>query len=256
MAGTGSRIDRGRCHGRTLLGVVVATLLAMPASAAYLLEIDTDGADDGPVAYNTGFSFGNDTTTASSSATSAATGTTGGDSIFGGDGTAFPDTYLYTYAPDSQADNLVLAPGTDLGEGNLATGGVGGGPGVYAVYATWPLTSNVSGGLTEYQVVTAGDSFTVQVNQNDADDPSGTDGRGDVWVYLGNITYTSGDITVTQTPTGGNTFISQRAYGLLFERADAQPVGVPGLAGWGLLLLALSLAVLGARQLTSLPRPV
>ena len=164
--------------------------------------------DQGVITYNQRFTFGGDTTTAGQSAASLAYGASGADSIFGGDGTQVPDTYVYRYAPDSEADNLVIPAGTDLGGGNLATGKVGGGPGLYNVYATWPYTENVSGGDTKFMVSTTGDSFTALIDQN---------GKGDNWYYLGQIDYTSGDITVTQSPTESNSFISQRAYGLLFE---------------------------------------
>jgi hypothetical protein len=55
-------------------------LPAAPAGAAFLLEIDTDGADDNVLTYNPAFSFGEDTTTAAASVTSPAFGTTGGGS--------------------------------------------------------------------------------------------------------------------------------------------------------------------------------
>jgi hypothetical protein len=179
--------------------------------AAYLLEIDTDGLDDGILTYNPNFSFGGDTTLASQSAASTAFGMTGGDSIFGGDGNLFPDTYLFTYAPDSEADNLVIPGGTDLGDGNFASGKTGGSPDTYAIYATWPFTSNVSGGLTTFTATTSGDSFNVSIDQN-----AGGAGSGHEWIKLGEIAYTSGPITVTQE-SGANTFVSMRSAGVLFE---------------------------------------
>lgn len=205
--------NRGIRTAVATLGTLLTILLSMPLQAAFLFEIDTDGADDGVVTYNSDFTFGGDTTTASQSVTSLAFGTSGGDSIFGGDGAAEPDTYVYTHAPDSEPDNLAIPPGTDLGGGNLATGVVGGAPGLYAVYATWPFTTNVSGGDTRYEVSTAGDAFTVDIDQNN---------KGDEWVLLGQINYTSGDITVIQQPTEANSFISMRAYGLLFEALGEQ----------------------------------
>lgn len=199
-----------RLRARTCI-LAALGLLTSPVQAAFLFEIDTDGLDDGSFTQNPRFSFGGDTTTASTSAASLAYGVTGADSIFGGDGIEEPDTYVYRYAPDSEADNLIIPAGTDLGEGNLATGETGGGTGLYNVYATWPYTENVSGGDTEFAVSTAGDSFTIQVDQN---------GKGNNWIYLGQIDYSSGDITVEQYPTVQNSFISQRAYGLLFEAVD------------------------------------
>lgn len=85
----------------------------------------------------------------------------------------------------------------------------------------------MAGGLTRYEVVTDADSFFIDINQNDADDLLGTDGRGDVWAYLGDIQYASGAITVSQQPTAQNSFVSMRAYGLLFERVPAPGTVTP-----------------------------
>lgn len=206
---------------------------AASSDAAFLLEIDTDGADDGVVTYNSHFSFGGDTTTASQSVTSTAFGTTGGDSIFGGDGVVFPDTYVFTYQPSVDGDNLVIPIGTDLGNGNTASGMVGGGAGTYRVYATWPSTSNVSGGATRYTLSTAGTTdVIVDIDQNIG---------GGSWVLLGDIDYSdlSSTILVTQVPTVTNSFVSMRAYGLLFELVEqGGAVPVPGT----LALLAIGIA--------------
>lgn len=214
-----SRSARIVAHRSIPLALPLAT--ALTAHAAHLIEIDTDGADDGVLTYNPQFNFGGDTTAASQSVPSTALGMTGGDSIFGGDGTGFPDTYVYAYSPESQPDNLSIPAGTDLGEGSLATGLAGGGLGLYRVYATWPFTDNVSGGDVAYDVVAPGDSFQVDIDQN---------GRGDAWYLLGEINYAGGVITVTQR-AGSNTFISMRAAGVLFEY-----VPTPGTAA----LLALA----------------
>lgn len=245
----------GPVHRRHLAGrgfVTACMLLATLniAQAAFLLEIDTDGDDDGSVTFHPNFSFGGDTTTASSSVTSPAFGTTGGDSIFGGDGVAEPDTYVYTYTPSVDADNLVIPPGTDLGSGNLATGFTGGGIGTYRVYATWPFTTNVSGGPTRFTLSTTGATdVVIDIDQN-----GGGAGAGDEWVPLGDIELTDpdADITVTQIPTGVNSFISMRAYGLLFEALDnpggpgpgpnAVPVPTGNWSGW-LILIVLATAV-------------
>lgn len=201
---------------RMIWGVTfgAAAALASVSGAGFIIEIDTDGLDNSVLVYNPNFSFGGDTTTASQSASASVVGGTGGDSLFGGNGVQLGDTYVYTYSPDSQADNLVLAPGTDLGEGNTATGAVGGGPGTYRVYASWPFTNNVSGGDVTYELSTLGDFVSQAVDQND---------RGDAWVLIGEIEYTSGPITVRQI-AGSNTFISMRAYGVLFEKVASGPL--------------------------------
>lgn len=212
--------------------IAVLTAAGMTAAqAGYLLEIDTDGLDDGVITYNPHFSFGADTTAASQSAPSPAFGMTGGDSIYGGNGVDFPDTYLYDYDPGVAGDNLLIPGGTDLGYGNLASGIPAGAPGVYAVYATWPFTQNVSGGLTTFTAITDGDSFAVSIDQN-----NGGDGYGNAWIKLGELNWTSGNIRLSQE-AGANTFVSMRSAGVLFE-----PIPEPtafALAGLGLLSLAV-----------------
>lgn len=203
-------------------------LAATSAPAAFLIEPDIDGLDDTVLTFSPNFSFGGDTSTASQSIAATSFGLTGGDSLFGGDGSAFLDTYVYTYDPSSEADNLVLPAGTQLGDGDVGLGNVGGGPGTYRVYATWPFTENVSGGLTTYDVTTSGDSFSTPLDQN---------GRGHVWVLLGEIDYTSGPITVSQQ-AGENTFVSMRSAGVMFELIP-EPTSL-ALFGLGTLSLALT----------------
>jgi len=218
---------------------ISAALALTSAQAAWLLEIDTDHLDDGILTYNSHFSFGGDTTTASQSGASTAYGMTGGDSIFGGNGSAFPDTYVYTYNPSVDADNLAIPAFTSLGEAgypSYATGLAGGVPGIYSVFATWPISVNVSGGPTRYSATTAGDSFSIDFNQNGTT----TNGLGHVWYKMGEITWTSGDITLTQQPTAGNTFVSMRAAGVLFELKEAivpEPSSLALLGLGGLLML-------------------
>ena len=86
--------------------MVMIALITTGAQAAFLLEIDTDGSDDGVLTYNPNFSFGGDTTAATQSNASTAYGMNGGDSIFGCNGSAYLDTYVYTYTPNMDSDNL------------------------------------------------------------------------------------------------------------------------------------------------------
>lgn len=207
-------------YARLLLpGLVIAALAAAPASAAFLVEIDIDGLDDGVLIYNSNFAFGGDTTTASQSAAASAVGLTGGDSIFGGDGTTEPDTYRYFYTPGDDVDNLFPAAGTALNnDGDVASGLIGGDAGMYAVYATWPLTSNVSGGLTTFALSDdGGELFSVDIDQNTVQDQEG-DGAGNEWIYLGTGLLDPGTRYTLTQQAGSNTFVSMRASGVMFER--------------------------------------
>ncbi|MCK4513408.1 polysaccharide deacetylase family protein, partial [bacterium] len=219
---------------RKQLTVALFAAISMGSStllAAYLVEVDTDGLDNGILLFSSDFAFGGDTTTASQSSPSGAIGMTGGDSIYAGNGSSSLDTYVYTYAPDSQADNLIFLGGGALGDRNYASGATGGGAGTYAVYATWPRTDNVNGGLTHYQIDTAGDSVSSSVDQNGPGGAGDDVFFGNVWVKIGEIEYTSGSITVIQTPTL-DTFISMRAAGVLFElmseESNEDYTGPPG----------------------------
>ncbi|MCP5523463.1 MAG: hypothetical protein H7A46_18150 [Verrucomicrobiales bacterium] len=226
--------NRSRITPRAFAALAAVLGIGM-AQAGYLIEIDTDAADDGILTYNSHFSFGGDTTAASQSSPSPAFGMTGGDSIFGGDAVSGPDTYIYTYDPGTDADNLVIPLGTDLGLDLVASGITGGAPGLYAVFTTWPSTANVTGGLTTFTVDTEGDTFSVSLDQN---------GKGSEWYKLGEIYWNGGStpITVTQE-SGANTFVSMRAAGVLFE-----PVAVPEPSSFALGVLgALALGV-GSRR--------
>lgn len=197
---------------RTAAAVTACLVFSCHVHAGHVVQVDIDGAADNNITFNPNFSFGGDTTVASiSSAASMAFGIAPGSHIFGGNGSLEPDTYVFSYAPDTQADNLVIPANTDLGNGMLATGEVGGGIGAYSVYATWPFTTNVSGGPVNFQVQSSVASFSVSVDQNNT---------GDIWVYLGDIDYAGGSITVTQA-SSSNTFVSMRASGILFEYVPA-----------------------------------
>jgi hypothetical protein len=213
-----------------VLAVVGAFGLSTSAEAAYVIAIDTDGSStNGAVTYNPNFSFGGDTSTASASAASTAVGLPVGNSIFGGNGSGSPDTYRFTYSPGTDGDNLTLAAGTALNaNGNVASGEAAGGSGTYNIYATWPATTNVSGGLTTFTLFEGANSlFSVQVNQNTA---VGNAGNGNQWVFLGSADLDAGLTYDLVQTAGSNTFVSMRSSGVLFD-AQVSAVPEPGTCG-------------------------
>jgi hypothetical protein len=195
-----------------MMGVAIAAMGCCSASyAGYIIEIDTDGLDNGVVTWNPNFGFAADTSAATQSVAVPGFGTSGGDSIFGGNGSISADTYVYFYTPGFDADNLAIPQGQSLGGHHRGTGVTTGTPGIYRVYALWQDTNNVSGGDVTYSIVSDFDVYEVTVDQNN-------DGGGE-WFLLGDIDYQGGAITVFQTATS-NTFISMRATALLFEQVS------------------------------------
>jgi len=195
---------------RKLIAIITSVVLVQAASAAFLLEVDTDGLDDGPITYHPNFSFGGDTTTASTSAASSAVFMSGADSIFGGDGVSEPDTYLYSYEPSTDADNVVTAGGVALNSvGDFTSGLTGGGAGTYRVFATWPFTENVGGDVT-FTAETGSDSFVNTLSQN---------GQGDEWIYLGSVNIAAGEALRLKQEASINSFVSMRSAGIFVELA-------------------------------------
>lgn len=229
-----------------ILALCFSLLTASMAQAAFIVEAHSTGK-----ANATNFSFGGDTTSASTStAFSAAVGTQATGSIFGGNGSVV-DTYVYRYTPGVNLDNTVFAPGTILGstngfpgQGNVATGFVGGLPGPYNVYFTVPSSTNVSTAGSDFLITQDGAPIDLQnINLNDGgtgpDTNPGTGfvgGANNAWYKLGTVMLTPGTTyTVTQSSNNA-TFVSQRGGAVMFEYAIPEPSAVV-LAGLGLASL-------------------
>ena len=233
-----------------VLALGAAVGFAATANASFLIEpYDIDGTEP-PGTGSANFSLGGDTTAVSGPSTdSSAVGTTSTGSIFGGNGGALPDTYLYTYTPGIDGDNVSIPGGTALNDdGNFASGLTAGSSGTYNVYATWPHTTNVSGGDTLYELTDAGGTlFSVLIDQNDditagAPNPPGEDGnfKGNEWEFLGTVTLDANTTyTLSQSPSASNSFVSMRADGVLFELVP-EPTSA--------LLALMGAAVLAARR--------
>jgi hypothetical protein len=226
---------------------------ASMAEAAFIVEAHSSGK-----ANATNFSFGGDTTTASTStAFSAAVGLSGTGSIFGGNG-ANVDTYVFSYTPGVNVDNTVFAPGTILGstsgfpgEGNVATGLVGGLPGLYNVYFTAPESTNVSLNGSDFLITQDGAPIDLQnVNLNNsgtgADTNPGTGfvgGANNAWHKLGAVMLTPGMTYRVTEASNDATFVSQRASGVMWELAVPEPTSAAYLSS----ILLVGLVVCGWR---------
>ncbi len=251
--------------------------LTIPAHASFVIEPDIDGLDDGPFTPSANFSLGGDTTVVSTSiavgagvtpVTAPLVGTTGGDSIFGGNGITLPDTYLYTYTPGTDGDNTAIAGGTALNDdGDVASGATAGASGTYRVYATWPQAMNVSGGdgnggLINYTLNDGSSDIAASGEvQNEDDDlafwpnskaagvaegSAGVDGnlKGNEWEFLFEVTLDAGTTYVLrQEPSAGNSFVSMRSGGVLFE-----PVAIPEPTTALLALAGITCMVIARRR--------
>ncbi len=234
---------------KTMMGIgcAAALMMATTARASYVLEIDTDGADDGVLTYHPNFAFGGDTTSASQSALSTAVGLTGGDSIFGGNGSNV-DTYTVTYTPAVDGDNELTNPTAGLVLNQYGTVGsslVAGATGEYNIYATWPHSNNMSGGPSVFTLTTGVNVLlSVLLDQNTAMPPRDVTGdgipdagTGGEWIPLGTVTLDANTTyTLIQESTAA-TYVSQRAAGYLFE-AVPEPASLSLLGLGGLALLS------------------
>ena len=200
--------------------LVMIALITAGAQAAFLVEAHSSGLA------NSNFSY-NGTSAPAASVPSTAVGVTATNSVFGGN--VNPDTYTYSYTPGTDADNRTTAhipAGTDLGNGDLASGIVGGGTGLYNVYITWPPTTNAN--AAGCQITITNDSADVvldPVNVNNGG--TGTPGGNSGWYKIGSgISLTAGNTyTVTQM-ANSTAYVSMRSYGVMWE-AVSEPPTVP-----------------------------
>jgi hypothetical protein len=223
--------------------LLFAALLACavsPVRAAFIVQPDVDGSSAGTaITINSHLTFGNGTSPPSVSTPGTAAGLQPGNSIFGGASTT-QDQYIYSYTPGPDADNAVYSAGQNLGNGNTASGVVGGGSGTYKVYASFPLSANISDNgatPTSYVATSNGGPVSVGINQD-----SDTNGNvGNVWVLIGSVDLTAGTTyTVTQTAPS-SAFVSMRSTGVMWE------LQVPEPATFGLAAVAC-LGFLAARR--------
>ena len=191
------------------LAVCVAIYsMALPLQAAFMVEAHSSGLA------NANFSSPN--STPMNSIPSTAIATTATNSIFGGVGEG-PDTYIYSYTPGTDADNVTLPAGTDLGNGDLAAGLTGGVSGLYNVYITWPLSSSVSSAGARITITSeVSDIVLDPVDMNSGG--TGNPGGSNAWLRIAeNIPLTQGNTyTVTQV-ANEDVYISQRSHGVLWE---------------------------------------
>ena len=206
--------------------LVMIALITAGAQAAFIVEPHESGKD-----------FDNFEGTPRYSVTpSTAIGLTATMSAYGSTVVSDPDvdTYIFYYTPGVDVDNTTIAAGTDLGNGDLATGLAGGCSGYYNVYATWPASVGDTGLMATYTVTSDGDDVVSWWNQRTgmSGDPGGTN----AWLLIAeNVFLTAGTMyTVTQVSDDG-VWVSMRSAGVMWERVP-EPATLALLGLGGLLL--------------------
>lgn len=193
--------------------VTAVLLMATAVQAAFIVEPLSPGK-----------AFGNFTGTprTSTSGWSTAIGCTLNSSAYGSTvGSAGDHIYVFSYTPGLDVDNTVLATGTNLGNGDLASGLVGSGSGLYNVYVTWPGGStNVDKSGTNFAVSNDGTDIVVSaLNQN----VGGAAGDNKWLLIASNVSLTAGvKYTVTQT-ANSRAWTSMRSSGVMWEMTQAIP---------------------------------
>lgn len=234
---------------RVIIAIVAAISLST-AQAAFIAAVDLDPAGSSQ-SLHPNFSFGGDTTAASESTPSAAVGLGLHQSIFGGDGLVFPDTYIMSYTPGTDADNYSPTAGSLLGSTTgfgteLASGIAGGGSGLYNVYITVPESSNVN--VAGSKITITGDGAPVvlgAVNLNNGGTGADLDpgaafvgGAVNAWYKIGTVDLTAGSTYTLTMEANVNSFVSQRLAGVMWE-AIPEPSSIAMIAlvsGCGLFI--------------------
>ena len=231
----------------SILSVLLVFVCVTSLQAAFIVEPHSSGLANG------NFSFGGDTTTASASTASSATGLTATNSIYGGDGVNFPDTYIYSYMPGTDADNWDVPDYQYFGNGLYTTNEVGGQTGYYNVYITWPAATNVSstcnitvtndGADVVWNDINMNDGGTVWLaDQWDHDPLSTLLGGNNAWLKIADeVLLTAGQTYTVSQVALSNTFVSMRSAGVMWEF-----VAVPEPAT--LLLLSMGALVLRRKK--------
>ena len=204
-----------------VVAVTVCALLAANAQAAFMVET-WSGSVKYPVPGLANDHYSGDGILSSDTypSPSRAVGVTAASAVFGG------TSYVFSYTPSpgcgGDEDNVMFAAGTALGNGNTATGLLGGTAGFYNIYATWRASDNVDPGGVNYTVTLEGDDKTVPMVQQKTIGgviPAGSDN----WFLVAERVrlMPSRTYTLTQKPNA-TSYVSMRNHGVMWELVEAE----------------------------------
>jgi hypothetical protein len=224
----------------TLTSLVAVTMMCQCVQAAFVVEPISGGKAFDHYAW-AGGAGGVASVTALGGTAPGLSGIN--SSIFGG--SVSPDIYRFSYTPGTDVDNTTFAAddplGDNFGVANLASGLVGGGSGLYNVYATWPVSSNVgpvpADPNVNFLVSSDGPLLTTPaINQNTG--LSGTPGGNEGWFLLGTVSLTAGNTYTVDMDAITDNFVSMRSAGVMWEAApvpEPSMVALSVIGGLGLL---------------------
>jgi hypothetical protein len=191
-----------------LVVCIAAVVLAGEVQGAFVVELHPDG-----------LAFSNFSGTPRYSAYAKASNAVGCTDFGSGFGSTAdpPDVYTFSYLLGTDADNVPLVAGTDLGNGDLASGLSGGATGLYNVYITFPDSTNVD--VSGCDIVITSDGVDIVLEDVDMNTGgTGTPGANDAWLLIAeNVLLTAGNTyTVSQT-ANSDAYVSMRSHGVMWE---------------------------------------
>jgi hypothetical protein len=195
---------------------IVVAVLSMNVQGAFLTEAHPTGvASENFLGETTRYSI-------KSLAPGLSTWGTAVQSVYGASDTGSDWPYVYT--PGFDVDNFLSPAGYDLSNGHVSSGLVGGAPGLYNVYITWPASTNVA--IEGCRITVSNDGTEVVLDPVDMNTGgTGDPGANHGWYRIAEQVHltTGTTYTIHQIANNPTAFPSMRSHGVLWELVEADP---------------------------------